>query len=77
MMVICKQFVMVGIRWMGPLSSLTHAECPHCGGRNRQRVDHHGDGEDSEEEPDAATPPRVGAGIACAASAKGGERDER
>tara|TARA_R100001086_G_scaffold226532_1_gene145209 strand:+ start:195 stop:353 length:159 start_codon:yes stop_codon:yes gene_type:complete len=33
---ICSLCGRAGIRWMGPLSNLTHTECPHCGGRNCQ-----------------------------------------
>lgn len=32
---------------MGAISNLTHTECPHCGGRNCQRVP-----DDMHEEPD-------------------------
>lgn len=35
---ICAICGRLGIRWMGPLSNLTHTECPHCGGQNCQRV---------------------------------------
>lgn len=34
---ICDACGKTGIRWVGPLSSLTHTECPHCGGQNCQR----------------------------------------
>lgn len=34
---ICGACGKTGIQWMGPLSSLTHTECPHCGGQNCQR----------------------------------------
>lgn len=34
---ICGACGKTGIRWMGPLSSLTYTECPHCGGQNCQR----------------------------------------
>ena len=37
-MMVCDICGRTGIRWMGPLTSLTHTECPHCGGRNCQRV---------------------------------------
>lgn len=36
---ICDRCGRTGIRWMGPLSNLTHTECPHCGGTNCQRAD--------------------------------------
>lgn len=39
MTMICDLCGRTGVRWMGPLSNLTHTECPHCGGRNCQRVD--------------------------------------
>lgn len=35
---ICDNCGRAGIRWMGPLSNLTHTECPHCGGQNCQRA---------------------------------------
>lgn len=35
---ICENCGQTGIRWMGPLSMLTHTECPHCGGTNCQRA---------------------------------------
>jgi hypothetical protein len=38
-MMICSQCHRTGIRWMGPLSELTHTECPHCGGINCQAVE--------------------------------------
>lgn len=28
-----------GVRWMGPLTNLTHTECPNCGGQNCQEPD--------------------------------------
>ena len=34
---ICNRCGNTGIRWIGPLSNLTHTECPHCGGQNCQR----------------------------------------
>lgn len=39
MTMVCDLCGRTGIQWMGPLSNLTHTECPHCGGRNCQRVD--------------------------------------
>lgn len=36
MTMICSSCRRTGIRWMGPLSDLTHTECPHCGGVNCQ-----------------------------------------
>lgn len=48
MTMVCDLCGKTGIRWMGPLSNLTHTECPHCGGRNCQRADC--DDEDSEED---------------------------
>ena len=39
MTMICDACGRTGIRWMGPLSNLTHTECPHCGGTNCQRVE--------------------------------------
>ena len=39
MTMICDNCGRTGIRWMGPLSNLTHTECPHCGGVNCQRAD--------------------------------------
>jgi hypothetical protein len=48
MSMVCDLCGRVGIRWMGPLSNLTHTECPHCGGRNCQRVD----AADEEDEPE-------------------------
>ncbi len=36
---ICGNCGLVGIRWMGPFSNLTHTKCPHCGGINCQEVD--------------------------------------
>lgn len=39
MTMICDNCGRVGIRWMGPLSDLTHTECPHCGGTNCQCSD--------------------------------------
>ena len=33
---ICGNCNQPGIRWVGPLSNLTHTECPHCGGTNCQ-----------------------------------------
>jgi hypothetical protein len=35
----CASCGRYGIRWMGPLSDLTHTECPHCGGINCQEPD--------------------------------------
>ncbi len=49
-MMVCDLCGRTGIRWMGPLSNLTHTECPHCGGRNCQRVEL----VDEEDESDAA-----------------------
>lgn len=37
MTMICDNCGQTGIRWMGPMSNLTHTECPHCGGQNCQR----------------------------------------
>ena len=37
MTMICGNCNQPGIRWVGPLSNLTHTECPHCGGTNCQR----------------------------------------
>ena len=39
MTMICDNCGRAGVRWMGPLSNLTHTECPHCGGQNCQRPD--------------------------------------
>jgi len=39
MQMICDLCGQSGIRWMGPLSNLTHTECPHCGGINCQRAE--------------------------------------
>lgn len=39
MTMICDNCGKTGIRWMGPLTNLTHTKCPHCGGINCQRVD--------------------------------------
>jgi predicted RNA-binding Zn-ribbon protein involved in translation (DUF1610 family) len=39
MTMICDLCGRTGVRWMGPLSNLTHTECPHCGERNCQRGD--------------------------------------
>lgn len=39
MTMVCDNCGHTGIRWMGPLSNLTHTECPHCGGINCQRAD--------------------------------------
>jgi Ribonuclease G/E len=36
---ICDNCNRYGIRWMGRLTELTHTECPHCGGKNCQRMD--------------------------------------
>lgn len=36
---ICDNCGRSGIRWMGPLTNLTHTECPHCGGINCQRAE--------------------------------------
>lgn len=38
MTMICGNCNQAGIRWMGPMSRLTHTECPHCGGTNCQRA---------------------------------------
>lgn len=46
MTMICDDCGRFGIRWMGPLSNLTHTECPHCGGINCQRSDDLDDGDD-------------------------------
>lgn len=46
---VCDPCGRTGIRWMGPLSALTHTECPHCGGINCQRAEPN-DGDDTEEE---------------------------
>ncbi len=46
-MMICDNCGRTGIRWVGPLSNLTHTECPHCGGRNCQRAVQVWDEEDS------------------------------
>lgn len=35
----CGRCGKTGIRWMGPLSALTHTECPHCGGTDCQDPD--------------------------------------
>ncbi len=40
---------MEGTRWMGPLSNLTHTECPNCGAINSQRVEQDDDIEDDEQ----------------------------
>lgn len=39
MNMICGNCNQAGIRWVGPLSNLTHTECPHCGGTNCQLSD--------------------------------------
>lgn len=39
MSMICGNCNQIGIRWMGPLSKLTHTECPHCGGINCHQAD--------------------------------------
>ena len=50
---ICDNCNRTGIRWMGPLTDLTHTECPHCGGRNCQRPDDdHGDFDDDYDDAD-------------------------
>lgn len=59
MTMICDQCGMVGIRWVGPLSDLTHTECPHCGGRNCQRVDDDGEDRESEREVDSCDGARL------------------
>jgi hypothetical protein len=49
MTMICGSCNQPGIRWMGPMSQLTHTECPHCGGTNCQVVDQPEDPEEEEE----------------------------
>lgn len=39
MTMICGNCNQTGIRWMRPMSQLTHTECPHCGGTNCQLAD--------------------------------------
>ncbi|MNJ77614.1 hypothetical protein D3C77_751530 [compost metagenome] len=39
MTMICDNCGQAGIRWVGPMSNLTHTECPHCGGQNCQRAE--------------------------------------
>lgn len=34
---ICGQCGRPGIKWVGPMSRLSHTECPHCGGKNCHR----------------------------------------
>ncbi|PRA69318.1 hypothetical protein CQ065_06975 [Pseudomonas sp. MYb187] len=47
---ICDRCGKTGIHWIGPLSNLTHTECPHCGGQNCQRED-----QPENDEPEVAT----------------------
>lgn len=49
MTMICGTCNQTGIRWMGPMSQLTHTECPHCGGTNCQQVDPSDKPEEEEE----------------------------
>lgn len=48
MSMICDDCGRAGIEWKGPLSNLTHTECPHCGGVNCQRVSSMDDGDDDD-----------------------------
>lgn len=50
MQMICGNCKKTGIRWMGPMSRLTHTECPHCGGQNCQI-----DGDSEEDDPEIET----------------------
>jgi hypothetical protein len=45
MTMICSICGRAGIRWMGPLSALTHTECPHCGNQNCQRPNDYNEAE--------------------------------
>ena len=47
--IICAICGRLGIRWMGPLSNLTHTECPHCGGINCQTLEPEPEDEDDDE----------------------------
>lgn len=50
MTMICDDCGRAGIRWMGPLSNLTHTECPHCGGVNCQRAEARDDLDDGDDD---------------------------
>lgn len=58
MTMICDNCGQAGIRWMGPMSNLTHTECPHCGGQNCQRQDPVGHDHSAFMEGDWAVDPR-------------------
>ena len=50
MTMICGSCNQTGIRWVGPISNLTHTECPHCGGTNCHLADQPELGDEEAEE---------------------------
>lgn len=46
---ICSLCRSATVRWMGPISNLTHTECEHCGAVNSQVLDEEDDPEEEHE----------------------------